>query len=136
MTTYRPTVVGSVHVPDPVMYVDRSFPTASWWRELELAPGTYDLVATYSWEDAARLAKDPAADVRPYTLRVSLTGITTDEYFVNRVLQHSSVAEKKLGAVHTVVLSCYGYQADRLAAALGLPDADITWLPVPAAATA
>ena len=121
MSYHRPTVVGTLTLTEPVQYTDRTFPTASWWRKLELQPGTYDVVARYTWEDLDR--------ERPATLSVALPGVTVDEYFVSTLFTASSVDTPRIGVTHTVVKSAYGYQADRLAAALGLPGATVTWLP-------
>lgn len=33
-----------VEVTEPTEYIDRSFPTASWWRKYEIQPGTYEVV--------------------------------------------------------------------------------------------
>ena len=90
MTHYFPTVVGTLTLDEPTEHTDRSFPSASWWRKLQLQPGTYDVVATYSREMLDR----------PYYLTVTIPGVTVDEYFVSRILHHSVVSPPRIGVRH------------------------------------
>lgn len=92
MTGYaKPTVIGQVTIPEPFEHT-RYYEYAAYFQTIDVQPGTYDIVATYS--------SDTWADQKPYYMTVKVPGTVT---FTNP-------GERGGEATHDIQI--YGYQAN------------------------
>lgn len=94
--------VGTAELTEETIFQFRDYPTASWWHTTKCQPQT--VMLTYF----------PYRSHSQFVWRFE--GIREDEYFVNRIFNHSSVAEKKLGYTEDFVFHLDTYiLADRIA---------------------
>lgn len=97
MTRNNSELIGYIVVEEPTVKRFQGYETASWWTDVSLSPGRYEI----------RRGRPGAL---AYILYASLPGIVVDEYFVNRLFSHSSVAPKRdVGKPFTYPWQTYDY---------------------------
>lgn len=105
--------IGTYTVTEPTTFRRADYPTASWWKKIEVAPGTYDVFATLS----------PAGFVD--RVSVKLTGTVVDAYFPSSFAGNIHTDGKRpqeIGRTDSLHLGLYGFSfAD------ALDDEDTPW---------
>lgn len=93
-TTVERRKVGTLTFTKPQTF-RISYETASWYTDVEVPAGTYELTGQIVLDTRYYGQPDEEKRKTVKTFGVKLPGIVTDEYFVNRLFHASSVAEKR-----------------------------------------
>jgi hypothetical protein len=99
----RPTVIGSITVPEGYEHTKQDYETAAWWSRIAVVPGEYNLVATFN---------DLTPD-KVYWVSFSLCGTVVDEYFASLWggVPISGESNAKIGRQDVHRLQEYGFSA-------------------------
>lgn len=104
----------SLLITEPYEHIDRTLATASWYDRMTVKPGRYPVRLTnidYRRWNADRAAKTPGfiANTGPYYALVTVDVTVTEEFRVNRLLNHESAETTRphRDCVHT--FSTYAY---------------------------
>jgi hypothetical protein len=102
---YNPTVIGHLTITEPFSHRYQGYETASWYTVMDVQPGRYDIVATYS---------DLLPDL-PYYMTVCADAVITDEYFPasfgGMYIGDGPLPKPNLGKPTKAYFQVYGYEA-------------------------